>query len=88
MGRRFLDINVGKKEEWLQTETWKKIDERKEMKQIINSTKSDRVKNRLKSKYSDLDKEVKTLAKADKKAHIDGLATKAEEAARIAIQYY
>ena len=81
-GKKVLGYKCRKKEEWIRTETWKKIDERKEMKQRINSTKSERVMNRLKGKYTDLDKEVKSLAKADKKAHIDGLATKAEEAAR------
>ena len=70
-----------KKEEWIRPDTWKKIDERKAVKQRINSTKSERIKDQLKGKYSLLDREVKALARADKRAYVDGLADEAEAAA-------
>ena len=50
------------------------------MKLRINSTKSERIKDQLRGNYSLLDREVKSLAKADKRAYVDGLADEAEAA--------
>ena len=72
-----------KKEEWIQLDTWQKIDERKEIKQKINSTRSERVKQCLRRTYSELDKQVKRQAKRDKKLYIERLADEAEEAAKV-----
>ena len=80
-GEKILGFKCRKKEEWIRPETWKKIDERKSVKQRINSTKSERIKDQLRGKYSLLDKEVKSLARADKRAYVDGLADEAEAAA-------
>ena len=51
------------------------------MKQTINSTKSVRVEDQLRGKYYLLDREVKSMARADKRALVDGLADEAEAAA-------
>ena len=59
-----------------------KISERKETKQKINATISQRLKDKLKSRYAELNREVKKMAKADKKSFMEGLAEEAEEAAR------
>ena len=48
-----------RKEEWISNNTWKKIDERKEVKQKILHTRSHRLKEQLKATYSILDKDVK-----------------------------
>ena len=80
-GEKILGFKCRKKEEWIRPDTWKKIDERKAVKQRINSTKSERIKDQLKGKYSLLDREVKALARADKRAYVDGLADEAEAAA-------
>ena len=80
-GEKILGFKCKKKEEWIRSNTWKKIEERKVMKQRINSTKSVRVKDQLRGKYSLLDREVKSLARADKRAFVDGLADEAEAAA-------
>ena len=61
--------------------TWDKIEERRTMKQKMNSTRSERIKNQLRTQYSTLNKDVKKMAKADKKAYVEGLAEEAEQAA-------
>ena len=82
-GEKVLGYKKKKKEEWIQTRTWQKIAERKVIKQSINSTRSERVKDQLKRSYTKTDREVKRLAKVDKKAYVERLADEAEEAARI-----
>ena len=78
---RVLGYKKKKKEEWISVQTWQKIDERKEIKVKINSTKSERIKEQLKLNYSEKDKEVKRRAKEDKKNYVEKLADEAEEAA-------
>ena len=58
-----------------------KISERK-TKQKINATRSQTLKDRLKSRYAELNREVKRMAQVDKKSFMEGLAEEAEEAAR------
>ena len=82
-GEKVLGFKRRKKEEWIiKEQTWKKIDERKVMKQRVNSAKSERIRNQLRQKYSVLDKEVKRMAKMDKKDYVEKLADEAEEATR------
>ena len=80
-GEKILGFKCRKKEEWIQPATWKKIEERKSVKQRINSTKSERIKEQLTGKYSLLDREVKSMAREDKRAYVDSLANEAQEAA-------
>ena len=65
----------------MKQDTWAKISGSKETKQIINATRLQRLKDRLKSIYAELNREVKRMAKADKKSFMEGLAEEAEEAA-------
>ena len=81
-GEKVLAYKTKKKEELIQTRTWQKIAERKVIKQKINSTRSEMVKDQLKRSYTKTDREVKRLAKVDKKAYVERLADEAEEAAR------
>ena len=81
-GEKVLGFRKRKQKEWIQKETWTKIEERKTMKGKIDSTRSERVKEQLKQKYTDLDKEVKALTKKDKTEYVEEMANKAEEAAR------
>ena len=78
-----LGYRKNRKEEWIKTDTWKTIDERKETKKNIKDTKSQRIKNQLQARYSTLDKEVKRKTKADKRAFIENLADEAETAAQM-----
>ena len=81
--KSLLGYRKKRKEEWIKTDTWKTIDERKETKKKINDTKSQRIKNQLQTRYSTLDKEVKRKTKADKRAFIENLADEAETAAQM-----
>ena len=81
--KSLLGYRKKQKEEWIKTDTWKTIEERKETKKKINDTKSQRIKNQLQTRYSTLDKEVKRKTKADKRAFIEKLADEAETAAQM-----
>ena len=78
---KVLGYKKNKKEEWITGDTWKKIDERKETKKKLNQAKSQRLKDRLQTTYSEQDKEVKRMTRKDKKEFVDKLADEAENAA-------
>ena len=80
-GEKWLGPRRRRKEVWISDETWRKIDERKEKKKKILTTKSHRQKAQLQTLYSALDKEVKKSARADRKAYIEKIAEEAEAAA-------
>ena len=67
--------------EWLTPETWKKIEERKQLKIKMLSTKSARLQQQVQEAYKGKDKEVKKSARNDKRAYVEGLAAEAESAA-------
>ena len=71
-----------KKEEWIKSDTWTIIDERKATKKKLNDAKSQRLKEQLQSRYSELDKEVKRKTRADKRASIENMADETEAAAQ------
>ena len=80
-GEKVQGFRRKKKEEWIKEETWKKIDERRQTKEKINNTRSERLKEKHRSFYSELNKQVKRMTRADKKDYIEKLADEAEEAA-------
>ena len=80
-GKKVLGPRKRRNETWISEKTWKKIEERKEEKKKILTTKSERMKARLQLSYRALDKEVKKRARADRKAHIEKIAEEAETAA-------
>ena len=61
--------------------TWEKIETRREVKQRMNSIQSERVRDQLRRKYSELDHEVEKMTKQDKRKFVARLADEAEEAA-------
>ena len=63
---KVLGYKKNKKEEWITGDKWKKIDERKETKKRLNQAKSQRLKDRLQTAYSEQDKEVKRMTRKDK----------------------
>ena len=67
--------------EWLTPETWKKIEERKQLKIKMLSTKSARLQQQVQKAYKGKDKEVKKSARNDKRSYVEGLAAEAESAA-------
>ena len=69
--------------EWIQKETFDKIDERKELKRKILDKKNIEERTRLEREYQEKDREVKRSARRDKRAFINQLAQSAEDAAKI-----
>ena len=67
--------------EWIIPETWKKIEERKQLKIKMLSTKSARLQQQVQEAYKGKDKEVKKSARNDKRSYVEGLAAEAESVA-------
>lgn len=65
----------------MQQGTWDKITERKQMKEMINSTRTKRVKDRYRKKNQQLDKKVKWMIKKNKKDYVEILAKETEQRA-------
>ena len=70
------------KSDWISGETYKKIEERRKLKEKIGCTRSARLKERATAAYVVKDKEVKASARADKRRRLNNLAEEAETAAR------
>ena len=67
-----------KHKEWLTTETWTLITERKRLKDQINQTQVQEEKQELQAHYWDKNQEVKRSAKKDKRSFIEELTQEAE----------
>ena len=72
---------LGKKtrehKEWLTTETWASITERKQLKDMINQTQDQEEKQELQARYWDKNREVKRNARKDKRNFIEKLTQEA-----------
>ena len=66
---------------WLRDGTWKKVEERRQLKLKLESTRSERVKKRIKEEYKGKDQEVKRSAREDKRYWMNEMADIAERAA-------
>ena len=71
-----------KKKPWISEESWQLVDEREAINKRILSTRSGRVKQQLRTKYVEKDRQVKRSMKADKRRWLDNIANQAEEAAQ------
>ncbi|XP_048743004.2 uncharacterized protein LOC125656441 [Ostrea edulis] len=78
---KIIGFQTKKNKEWLSEETWKKIEERKGIKQKILHTKSARLQDQLQMNYKTKDREVKRSARKVKRKYTDDLAEEAERAA-------
>jgi hypothetical protein len=67
--------------EWITPETWKLIDERKVVINNICQTHTERIKEKLRTKYTEWNKKVKTATRKTKRDFMEDLARKAESAA-------
>ena len=76
------DFEVAYKETAQEVLSWELVEERKQPKNNIELTKSDRIKQNYMDKYRCKDKEVKKSMRQDKRKWVDHLAMEAEEAAR------
>nr|KAG5687784.1 hypothetical protein BaRGS_025678 [Batillaria attramentaria] len=76
-----LGFRKGKNKPWIGEDTWKLMDERKDIKKKIDSTRSERIKNRLRDAYKEKDKEVKRSVREDKRRWMAQTAEQAQKAA-------
>lgn len=83
---KVADIVLGKprkkKKPWITGKSWQLVDQRNAINKKILGTHSERVKNRLRSKYAEKNKEGKKSIKSDKRKWLDNIASQAEEAVR------
>jgi len=70
-----------KKKKWIKPATLRAIEGRQNLKKKLLDTKSERLLERYKIQYREVDRSVKRMARADKHAYIDELAMQAENAA-------
>ncbi|XP_059161684.1 uncharacterized protein LOC131944848 [Physella acuta] len=77
LGRR-----KNEQKEWITTETWAKIEDRKEIKQKINKCKDEKEKINLRTRYCEVNRMVRKSAKEDKRQFIQEMIEEAETAAR------
>ena len=67
---------------WITRESWKKVDERRELKKRIENARSDRLKERLRTDYRERDKDVKRSMRSDRRKWTDNMIEEAEKAAQ------
>jgi len=68
------------RKQWISSESWKKIDDRRELKRKMDSTTSERVREQLRNSYSTKNKVTKQLKK-EKNEWVGKVAEKAQKAA-------
>ena len=71
-----------KKKPSIRGESWQLVDQQDAINKKILSTHSERVKNQLRAKYAEKNKDVKRSIKSDKRKWLNNIASQAEEAAR------
>ena len=67
--------------DWITTETLEKIDERKNRKAALNNSRTRSEKILAQAAYTEANKMVKKNIRGDKRAYLDSLAIKTQEAA-------
>ncbi|RUS68494.1 hypothetical protein EGW08_023744 [Elysia chlorotica] len=80
-GRTILGHRNERHKDWISQEAWQKIEERKDIKKKVLSTKSERIKTQQQQAYREADRAVKQIIRRDKRKHLEDMATQAEEAA-------
>ena len=81
--KNVLGFRKKKDKQWITPETWRKIDERRKAKDNLLNAKSHSLTQRAKEEYKIKDKEVKRIARRDKRVFVEELANEAETAAAI-----
>ena len=76
-----LGKKTRKHKEWLSTDTWTLITERKQLKDQINCTQDQVEKHELQAQYWETNRQVKRSARQDKRTYIEELTAEAESAA-------
>jgi hypothetical protein len=71
-----------KRKNWISSDTWNKMDERRKLKEKLNQAVTRQQKRQAQREYSEKDMEVKRSCKNDKRTYANNLTRDAEEAAR------
>ncbi|KAK3793587.1 hypothetical protein RRG08_004998 [Elysia crispata] len=79
--RTILGHRNERHKDWTRQEAWRKVEERKDIKKKVLSTKSERIKTQQQQAYREADRAVKQIIRHDKRKHLEDMATQAEEAA-------
>uniref|UniRef100_A0A3P9MG11 Reverse transcriptase domain-containing protein n=1 Tax=Oryzias latipes TaxID=8090 RepID=A0A3P9MG11_ORYLA len=66
--------------EWIKQKTWKAIEDRRNLKNQLLNTHSERLQTKYKQQYREANKTVKRMVRADRRAYIEELAEEAERA--------
>ena len=77
-GRTILGHRNERHKDWISQEAWQKIEERKDIKKKVLSTKSERIKTQQQQAYREADRAVKQIIRHDKRKHLEDMATQAE----------
>ena len=77
-----LGYKMKKSKSWITADSWKKIENRRAMKRMVDGAKSSRQKALKKEEYQRLDKEVNSSLRKDKREWANNIAQEAEDAAR------
>ena len=64
---KVLGFQKRKNKPWISLESWKKVDERKELRKKVDDSKSVRIKERRKVEYTEKAREVKRSLQQDKR---------------------
>ena len=70
------------KSEWISLDTWRTIEERRQLKKKALDFKSPSLKERAVAHYSEKDKQVKTTARRNERQSVERLATESEAATK------
>ena len=71
-----------KRKPWISEQSWLFVDQREELNKKILSTRSERVKKRLRMEYKEKNRVVKRSIRCDKRKWMDNIASEAEDCAR------
>ena len=75
-----LGYRTRKNKSWISPESWKGVEERKQLKKKLAGTRSERRKARLQQEYRKKDLEVKRSLRKDKREWANSIAQEAEDA--------
>jgi hypothetical protein len=76
-----LGPNKTRHKDWISAETLKKVQKRRQKKEVVNSSRTRASKAVAQTDYTEANKEVRRSVKKDKMGYYEGMADKAEEAA-------
>ena len=76
-----LGTQQARRKEWITADTWQAIEQRRNVKKKWNEAKSNRLKERYKLQYQEINREVRRKVRVDKGAFVDNLARQVEDVA-------